>query len=144
MRVLLNLVTVLLYCALAVFRSRSEQAIVESGLRQQLATYTQRTPKPRLSLLDRALWVVLFRFWPRWKEALVIVKPATVVGWHRKGFRLYWRSISKRGPGRPAIADEVRGLIRRFREAGFVDIEVKSFIPGMTRLVVGRKSGEGA
>jgi hypothetical protein len=106
MRALLNFITALLRCALAFFRSRNEQAIVELALRQQLATYALETTSPRLTPLDRAFWVALFRFWPRWSTRklrflpLVIVKPDTVIRWHRKGFRLYWRSISKRGPTR--------------------------------------------
>jgi hypothetical protein len=113
MRVLLNFAMPLLRCVLAFFRSRGEQAIVELALRQQLATYAQTRSKPRLTPLDRAFWIALSRFWPRWKNALVIVKPDTVVRWHRKGFRLYWRTISKRGPGRPPISEEVQALIRR-------------------------------
>jgi transposase InsO family protein len=66
--------------------------------------------------MDRAFWVALFRFWPRWRDTLVIVKPDTVIRWHRKGFRLYWRSISKRGPGRPPISDELKTLIRRLAD----------------------------
>ena len=57
--------------------------------------------------------VALSRLWPRWRDTLVIVKPDTVVRWHRKGFRLYWRWISKRGPGRPPISEELQMLIRR-------------------------------
>ena len=110
----LMLIVALLHSILAFFRSHKEQAIVELALRQQLATYAQTQSKPKLTPLDRAFWVALFRFWPRWKEALVIVKPDTIVRWHRKGFRLYWRAISKRGPGRPPISEEVRELIRRF------------------------------
>jgi transposase InsO family protein len=53
------------------------------------------------------------RFWPHWKDNLVIVKPDTVIRWHRKGFRLYWRAISKRGPGRPPISQELQALILR-------------------------------
>jgi transposase InsO family protein len=64
--------------------------------------------------VDRAFWVFLSQFWSGWKETLVIVQPDTVVRWHREGFRLYWRSISKRGPGRPPIPLEVQALIRRF------------------------------
>jgi len=90
MRALLNLTTLLLSCTAAFFRSRGEQAIAELALRQQLATYAQKRSKPRLTRLDRALWVALSRFWPRWKDVLVIVKPDTVVRWHREGFRLYW------------------------------------------------------
>jgi transposase InsO family protein len=113
MRSLLTRISALLRSALAFFRSRNEQAIVELALRQQLATYAQTGSKPRLTPLDRAFWVALFRLWPRWKASLVIVKPATVIRWHRKGFRLYWRAISKRGPGRPSIREEVKMLIRR-------------------------------
>ncbi len=106
MRALLNFATLLLRCVLAFFRTRKEQAIVELALRQQLATYAQKQSKPRLTPLDRAFWVMLSRFWPGWKDPLVIVKPDTVIRWHRKGFRLYWRSISKHGPGRPPISEE--------------------------------------
>ena len=114
MGALLSLTRALLRCTLAFFRSRNQQAVVELALRQQLATYSATGSKPRLTSLDRAFWVALFSFWPRWKEVLIIVKPDTVVRWHRRGFRLYWQSISKRGPGRPRISDEVRALIRRF------------------------------
>ena len=99
MQSLLNLTKALLRCPVAFLRSRNDQAIVELALRQQLATYAQTRPKPRLTPLDRTFWVALFRFWPRWKEVLVIVKPDTVVRWHRKGFRLHWRLISKRPIG---------------------------------------------
>ena len=114
MRALLNITRALLRCTLAFFRSRNEQAIVELALRQQLATYAQKQTKPKFTALDRAFRVALFRFWPRWKNALVIVKPDTVVRWHRKGFRLYWRTVSKRGPGRPRVSKEVQALIRHF------------------------------
>jgi transposase InsO family protein len=97
----------------AFFRSHCEQVFVELALRQQLATYDLQKTKPRLTPLDRAFWVTLSRLWPRWKQALVIVEPDTVVRWHRNGFRLYWRWISGPGPGRPPISAEVRELIRR-------------------------------
>ena len=63
--------------------------MVELALRQQLAVYTQALPRPKFTSLVRAFWVALHQLWPRWKEVLVIVKPETVVRWHRKGFRLY-------------------------------------------------------
>jgi hypothetical protein len=109
----LNFATLPVRCVLAFLRSRREQAIVELALRQQLATYAQKRSKPRLTPLDRAFWVALSRFWPSWRDALVIVEPDTVIRWHRKGFRLHWRAISKRGPGWPPIAEEVRALIQR-------------------------------
>jgi len=111
---LLRLIAMLLRAALAFFRSRGQQVIVELALRQQVAVYCQTKPKPRPRPLDRAFWVALHRLWPRWREVLVIVKPDTVVRWHHKGFRFYWRWISKRGPGRPRISAEVQELIRRF------------------------------
>ncbi len=113
MRALLNFAALLHRCTLAFFHDRNEQAIVELALRQQLATYAQKRSKPRLTPRDRVFWVALARFWPGWKDALVIVKPDTVIRWHREGFRLYWRAISKRGPGRPPISEEVPALIRR-------------------------------
>jgi len=58
----------------------------------------------------------LRRCWSRWTEVLIIVKPETVVGWHRAGFRLYWRWRSRPGRGRPKIDEEVRVLIRRLAE----------------------------
>jgi hypothetical protein len=64
MQALFNLMLALLRHGLAFFRSRSEQAIVELALRQQLATYGQIRSKPKLTPLDRAFWIALFRFWP--------------------------------------------------------------------------------
>jgi len=66
---------------------------------------------------DRLFWVVLSRLWSGWQEALIVVKPDTVVRWHRKGFKLFWRFKSRlRGPGRPPISPDVRDLIRRMAE----------------------------
>jgi transposase InsO family protein len=99
--------------AAALFRSRGDQAIVELALRQQLAIYNRRHRRPRLLPLDRAFWVALSHLWPRWKSVLVVVQPETVVRWHQRRFRAYWRSISTPGPGRPPISDETRALIVR-------------------------------
>jgi hypothetical protein len=96
---------------LAFFRSREEQAIVELALRQQLSIYAQQQRRPRLSPLDRAFWVALSKLWPRWKERVIVVRPETVVRWHRQGFRKYWRLISTPGPGRPPISEETKSLI---------------------------------
>jgi hypothetical protein len=113
MRTLVTFAISILRSALALLRSREEQAIVELALRQQLAVYAQNHQRPRLSPPDRTFWVVLSRFWPRWKNHLVVVRPETVVRWHRNGFRRYWRSISAPGPGRPPISNEVHELIIR-------------------------------
>lgn len=103
----------ILRSVLALFRSRQEQAIVELALRQQLAVYVHRHSRPRLSPLDRVFWVALSRLWPRWRSAVVLVRPETVIRWHREGFRRYWRSISSPGPGRPPISEETKTLIIR-------------------------------
>lgn len=105
-KVLLRLTGAFLVSLLAFLRSRAQQSVVELALRQQLAVYPQA--RPRLTSLDRAFWLVLRRPWPRWKEMLVVVRPETVVRWHRKGFRFYWRPLSRPGPGRPRIPREVR------------------------------------
>ena len=112
-RAAITLLILILRSSLAAFRSRQDQAIVELALRQQLATYVHRHPRPRLSPLDRAFWVALSRLWPRWRSVLVLVQPETVVRWHRKAFRGYWRWISKPGPGRPPIPEETKALILR-------------------------------
>ncbi len=83
------------------------------ALRQQLAVLRRSVRRPRLRPWDRLFWVGLSRCWAGWKDALLIVTPATVVGWHRQGFRLYWRWKSRGRNGRPRIAPEVRRLIRR-------------------------------
>jgi Integrase core domain len=82
------------------------------ALRHQVAVLNRRHPGYRRFVkLDRLLWVLLYRLWPRCLKAMVLVKPATVIQWHRQGFRLFWRWRSK--PGRPSIEREIRDLIRR-------------------------------
>ena len=83
------------------------------ALRHQLAVIERTSPRPNLRPADRLLWVILSRILPNWREVLDIVKPDTVIGWHRKGFRLFWTWKSQRRKGgRPAIPREVRDLIR--------------------------------
>ena len=101
MRALVIFTSLLFRSLLALLRRRQQQAIVELALRQQLAVHVQKCARPKLSPLDRAFWVALSRFWPRWKDALVIVSPETVVRWHRRGFRSHWRSTSKPSAGSP-------------------------------------------
>ena len=76
----------------------------------------RKRPRPPLNSTDRLFWTTLRRFWSRWTEVLVIVKPDTVIGWHRAGFRLYWRWRSRPRDGRPKITTEIRVLIRRLAE----------------------------
>jgi len=83
------------------------------ALRQQLAVLRRSIRRPRLKPWDRLFWAWLSQCWAGWKGALAIVSPVTVVGWHRMGFRLYWRWKSRGRPGRPRIDPEIRQLIRR-------------------------------
>jgi hypothetical protein len=84
-------------------------------LRQQLAVFKRRHPRPKLNVLDKLFWVTAQRIWSEWKNPLIVVTPETVVRWHRAGFRLYWRLISKvrRPVGRKRLPREVRELIFR-------------------------------
>ena len=84
MRTLVRFAALFLHCIVTFFRNREYQAIVELALRQQLSVYAQGRPRPRLSPLDRAFWVALSRLWPHWKKHLVVVRPETVVRWHRE------------------------------------------------------------
>jgi transposase InsO family protein len=86
------------------------------ALCHQLAVLRRQRPgHPRHSCIDRFLWVWLYRVLPRCLEVMVLVKPATVVQWHRQGFRLYWRWRS--GSGRPSVDRSVRDLIRQMNRA---------------------------
>src|SRR6516225_2685555 len=69
---------------------------------------------------DRLLWLCLQRFWPRWRDALVLVQPGTVDRWRRAGFWGCWRRRSRRRPGRPRIDSELQALIRRMRADNFL------------------------
>lgn len=88
------------------------------ALRHQLAVLRRSVKRPRLRARDRILWVWLSSYWKDWRSSLVIVKPDTVVSWHRQGFKLYWRWKSRRhGDGRPAVPRDLRDLIRRMSAA---------------------------
>ena len=94
-------------------RSRASLELELVALRHQVTVMRRQHPgRLRLFSTDRLLWVWLYRIWPQVLNAMVLVKPATVVQWHRKGFRLYWRWRSRR-PGRPKMSSEIRDLIRQ-------------------------------
>ena len=110
MRVLLKL---LLYAVVARFRSRATLEAELLALRHQLlVVHRRRQFRPRLTLIDRLIWILLYRVWPRCLYALVIVRPETVVRWHRTGFRTLWRWKCRSRGGRPRIEAGVRSLIR--------------------------------
>src|SRR5215471_18954572 len=93
-------VLALIAAARVFFQSRTDIAVEVLALRQQVVVLKRKRPKPPLCRLDRLFWTVLRATWSRWKDALIIVKPETVVGWHRAGFRLYWRWKSRTRGGR--------------------------------------------
>jgi len=94
------------------FRSRADLQTEILALRHQIIVLQRRTPRPKLKPADRRLWIVLSRFWSRWRSALWIVKPATVIDWHRRAFRWYWTWKVRHGKsGRPQVPKEIRDLI---------------------------------
>jgi putative transposase len=99
----------------SIFRSRAALNLENLALRHQIGILQRSARKPpKLTPADRLFWVSLSRLWRDWRSALAIVRPETVVVWHRAGFRLFWTWKVRRGqPGRPVIGREVRDLIRR-------------------------------
>src|SRR4030081_33224 len=101
------------------FRARAVLQAEILALRHQLLVLqrSDRGYKLRLRFAGRVLWVWLSRLWNGWRSALLLVKPETVIPWHRKGFRLYWRWKNRRCEGRPTVSPEVRNLIRKMSPA---------------------------
>ena len=97
-------------------RSRAAVELENLALRHQLHVLLRQRPgRLHLFTFDRLLWVLLYRLWPRCLEVMVLVKPATIIQWHRHGFRLFWRWRSR--SGRPSVKREIRDLIRQMSRA---------------------------
>jgi len=94
-------------------RSRQILLLENLALRQQLAVFKRKHRRPTLASMDKLFWVLLCRLCKSWKNALIIVQPETVVRWHRAGFRLYWRLISRarKSVGRKPVTPQIRELI---------------------------------
>src|SRR4030095_15263890 len=95
-RTMRKLVLALLSAARSSLKARRALALENLALAPHLAGLRRPAKRPKLSGADRAFWVVLARVWPEWRTALVIVQPATVIRWHRKGFALYWSWTSRK------------------------------------------------
>ena len=109
-----GLLTGVLRALLSVLAARGSREAEILVLRQQLLVLSRKAPKrARLRNIDRLILVWLSRLFPSLLDAIVIVKPETVLRWHRRGFRAYWRWKSWRRGGRPRIDRELRELIRR-------------------------------
>jgi len=110
---MLNILISLFSVLLAGFRSRLALQTEIIALRHQIIVLKRSVNRPKLRPWDRFLWVWFLRFWPQLRSALIIVKPETVIAWHRKGFRLFWTWKCRHGKsGRPGISKDVRELIR--------------------------------
>jgi hypothetical protein len=108
--------TILFTTLSSIFRSRAALQLENLALRHQIGVLQRSVRKrPKLTPGDRLLWVWLSRIWRDWRSALAIVKPETVLAWHRAGFRLFWtwkvRHVGQ--PGRPTVPREIRDLIRK-------------------------------
>jgi putative transposase len=108
----LDFITAFLAAMCVFFRSRLHTSLEVLALRQQVAVLKRKRPRPALTRFDRFFWTALRQLWPRWSDVLIIVKPETVVGWHRSGFRLYWRWRSRPRGRRPKVSPELQTLIR--------------------------------
>ena len=98
---------------LDLFRSRGSLEAEVIALRQQLNVLRRSAPKrPALKTFDRLIFVWLYRLAPSVLDAMTIVRPDTIVRWHRAGFRSFWRWKSRRRAGRPSVTPEIRRLIR--------------------------------
>ncbi len=112
---MLRLFAILVNLAGALVCFRRDLILENLALRQQLAVLTQWCYRRRLAPSDRIFWVFLRRYWPRWKQALLIVRPETVIRWPRTGPRLYWKWISRKHAvvGRKPTSRELREVIFR-------------------------------
>jgi hypothetical protein len=99
----------------SLFRTRAALQLENLALRHQIGVLQRSVKKrPKLTVANRVVWAWLCGVWSEWRSALVIVKPETVIAWHRKGFRLFWTWKIRHGQvGRSAVLREVRDLIRR-------------------------------
>jgi hypothetical protein len=113
-RMMRTLIFALFAFVRAALMPRTTLALENAALRQQLAICLRTHSRAQLRAEDRVFWVALRRLWPDWTRPLVIVKPATVLGWHRKGFKTLWRRKSRSCKiGRPRIPRKHISFIQR-------------------------------
>ena len=107
----------ILQALLSAFRPRHALVLENAALRHQIEVLQRNCTRPDLRWRDRAFWDILSCLWPDWRKSLYIVQPETVIRWHRRGFRYYWRWKSRpKWPGRPRVPKEVRDLIRQMSQ----------------------------
>jgi putative transposase len=109
-----TLIGALFTCLRAALMSRAALALENAALHQQLAVCQRIRKRARLRPEDRAFWILLRRLWAGWARSLVVVRPDTVLAWHRRGFQVLWRRRSCRGKvGRPLIPRRHIAFIQR-------------------------------
>src|ERR1700716_1379248 len=112
------MLTTLVVALSSVFKTRAALQLENLALRHQLGVLHRSVKKPKLTPLDRLLWAWLCGVWADWRCALIVVRPETVIAWHRKGFRLFWTWKVRHGKhGRPSVPKDVRDLIRLMSRA---------------------------
>jgi len=107
----------------AVFKSRAGLQAENLALRHQLCVYQRSVKRPKVKPADRVLWTLLAKAWTGWRDALVFVKPDTVVRWERKRFRAHWRKLSQSGdPGKERFVgdDDANTYLERPMRAPWV------------------------
>jgi hypothetical protein len=110
----MSFLKMILHSICALILSRAQLSIELLALRQQLLVLRRTVPRPQVHRKERLFWVVLSRIWKDWRKVLIIVRPETVIKWHRQGFKMYWRWRSgTRNFGRPKVDKEIRELIGR-------------------------------
>jgi hypothetical protein len=115
---MIELLHLILHLVASLFKSRAKLEAEILVLRQQLNVLRRQIPKrPQLSNTDRFRLVWLYRRFPFLLGAIAIVRPQTLIRWHRAGFRAYWRWWSRNRVGRPRISAELRNLIGEMSRA---------------------------
>ena len=137
--ILIDLVTDMLRWLRLAFRSSQSIQAENLFLRRQLALYNERGVKPRrIDAATRIALTVLSRLFD-WRDALTVVSPATLIRWHRAGWRLFWRMRSR--PGRPPIPPELQALIRRIANELLLKIGIRVSPRSVNKYLPGRPRG---
>jgi len=97
----MDMICILVLFMFLMFSKLNSHLIIENlALRPQLTAMKKSIKRPKIRARDRIFWVFLSYLWKHWQDVLIVVKPETVIRWHKKGFKLFWRYKSrKRGPG---------------------------------------------
>ncbi len=111
------IITLIIDVIRALSKSKEDLMLENLALRQSLANFKAKGKRPKITDIDRFFWIALKQTWSRWINALVVVKPETVINWQKKRFKKHWHKISSKNkkPGRPRTRKEIRSLIYRDR-----------------------------